>query len=383
MRAIALLSIAASTAALCACGTHDSVRRAPVVYGTQPAQTARIHNSQADYNRQQPSYGRTAPAPIAATSGPAPLTPVTTEIYQSELPAAPTRVSATETAPTRAGGRIVVQPGDTVYAIARRTGETPQAIIQENRLYPPYRLEVGEVLVLPDPERKIANRINEEPAARPAIIANRTHRVRHGDTLYSISRSSGVPVQSLARANGLRAPYTLSVGQEILVPGSAQESGAVAIQRDTRPPAQDVAEIARTVSYTQPAPAAPSARIFDWPVKGAIIGQYGAGIMGRRNDGINIAAPVGTPVRAAADGEVVYRGSELDGYGNLLLVKHGDGFVTAYAHNDAMLVRKGDLVRQGQVIAKVGQTGAATEPQLHFEIRQDLKSVDPLGFLQN
>ncbi|MEX0645808.1 MAG: M23 family metallopeptidase, partial [Parvularculaceae bacterium] len=114
-----------------------------------------------------------------------------------------------------------------------------------------------------------------------------------------------------------------------------------------------------------------------------IIGQYGAGLMGRRNDGVNIAAPVGTPVRASADGEVVYRGSDLDGYGNLLLIKHGDGFVTAYAHNDAMLVKKGDLVRQGQVIAKVGQTGAATVPQLHFEIRQDLKSVDPLGFLQN
>ena len=122
--------------------------------------------------------------------------------------------------------------------------------------------------------------------------------------------------------------------------------------------------------------------MFDWPVKGAIIGQYGSGDLGRRNDGVNIAAPVGTPVRSAADGEVVYRGSELDGYGNLLLIKHDDGFVTAYAHNDVMLVRKGQKVRQGQVIAKVGQTGSAPEPQLHFEIRQNLKSVDPLAFLQ-
>jgi len=117
-------------------------------------------------------------------------------------------------------------------------------------------------------------------------------------------------------------------------------------------------------------------------VKGAVIAEFGSAGVGRRNDGVNIAAPVGTPVRAAADGEVVYRGSELDGYGNLLLIKHADGFVTAYAHNDTMLARKGQKVQKGQVIAKVGQTGAVTEPQLHFEIRQNLKSVDPLALLQ-
>ncbi|MHA7873321.1 MAG: murein hydrolase activator EnvC family protein, partial [Hyphococcus sp.] len=121
--------------------------------------------------------------------------------------------------------------------------------------------------------------------------------------------------------------------------------------------------------------------MFAWPVRGAVIAEYGSGDVGRRNDGVNIAAPAGTPVRAAADGEVVYRGSELDGFGNLLLVKHTDGFVTAYAHNDAMLVKKGDKVRQGQVIAKVGESGAVTSPQLHFEIRQNLKSVDPIALL--
>ena len=94
-----------------------------------------------------------------------------------------------------------------------------------------------------------------------------------------------------------------------------------------------------------------------------------------------VFAPAGTAVRAAADGEVVYRGAELDGFGNLLLVRHDGGYVTAYAHNDAMLVRKGDRVRQGQVIAKVGQTGAVTSPQLHFEIRRQLEAVDPMAFL--
>ena len=96
---------------------------------------------------------------------------------------------------------------------------------------------------------------------------------------------------------------------------------------------------------------------------------------------MNIAAPAGTAVRAAADGQVVYRGSELEGFGNLLLVKHDDGFVTAYAHNDSMLVKKGDQVRKGQVIAKVGQTGSVTTPQLHFEIRQESQPVNPVALL--
>jgi murein DD-endopeptidase MepM/ murein hydrolase activator NlpD len=121
--------------------------------------------------------------------------------------------------------------------------------------------------------------------------------------------------------------------------------------------------------------------MFEWPVRGKVIASYGVTDFGRRNDGVNIAAPAGTPVRAAADGEVVYRGSELDGFGNLLLVKHAGGFVTAYAHNEAMLVKKGAKVRQGQVIAKVGQSGAVSSPQLHFEVRRNLKSIDPATLL--
>ena len=121
--------------------------------------------------------------------------------------------------------------------------------------------------------------------------------------------------------------------------------------------------------------------MFEWPLRGAVVSGFGMGELGRRNDGINIAAPAGSAVRAAAPGEVVYRGSELDGFGNLLLIKHEGGYVSAYAHNDAMLVRKGDRVRQGQVIAKVGQTGDVTSPQLHFEIRRELKAVDPTSLL--
>ena len=110
--------------------------------------------------------------------------------------------------------------------------------------------------------------------------------------------------------------------------------------------------------------------------------NYGLDGNGRRNDGINIAAPVGTPIRAVDDGEVVYRGSDLEGYGNLLLIKHTNGWVSAYAHTDAMLVRKGEQVRKGQVVAKVGTTGSVAQPQLHFELRHDLKPADPIAALQ-
>jgi murein DD-endopeptidase MepM/ murein hydrolase activator NlpD len=120
---------------------------------------------------------------------------------------------------------------------------------------------------------------------------------------------------------------------------------------------------------------------FVWPVKGRVLGGYGPGPGGTHNDGINIAAPTGTPVIAADDGDVAYAGNELRGFGNLVLVKHGDGWMTAYAHCDKLLVHKGDRVRRGQPIARVGATGSVSEPQLHFEVRRGTRALDPAGYL--
>ncbi|HEY9539438.1 MAG TPA: M23 family metallopeptidase, partial [Kiloniellaceae bacterium] len=116
---------------------------------------------------------------------------------------------------------------------------------------------------------------------------------------------------------------------------------------------------------------------FHWPVRGALLSSYGAKSGGEHNDGINIAAPRGTPVRAAENGVVAYAGEELKGFGKLLLVKHADGWVTAYAHNEALLVSAGDTVRQGQTIARVGSSGHVDRPQLHFEVRRGTRAVDP------
>lgn len=393
--ALALLS----TSALAGCGSHN---HAPVVYGTQPnAQPARIYTAPGQYQPARTAYRAPAPAyasapyqqpdyregiyPAVESGGLSPLAPVT-ETYRQDRTTYDNRPIYIAEAPPPISndsvqdlpGQVTVLPGDTVYAISRRTGASPQSIIALNSLRPPYTLSVGQTVRVP------ANSVPPSHAsatgsAQVNTVSSRpdaAHVVRPGETLFSISRATGASVAQLASVNNLRAPYTLSVGQTLRIPSGGSASGQ---RTAASQPTGDVADIARTVSYEAPAPKKPT--MFDWPVQGKIIGSYGLSATGKRNDGVNIAAPVGTPVRAAADGEIVYRGSELEGYGNLILIKHEDGYVTAYAHNDAMLVKKGDRVRQGQVIAKVGKSGAANEPQLHFEIRQNLKSVDPVALL--
>ncbi|MEX0698052.1 MAG: M23 family metallopeptidase, partial [Dongiaceae bacterium] len=149
------------------------------------------------------------------------------------------------------------------------------------------------------------------------------------------------------------------------------------------------AETAAAAEYTTapeipaaiPQPPALSGGKFLWPVNGKIVSRFGATDGGLHNDGLNIAAPQGTPVRAAENGVVAYSGNELRGFGNLLLIRHADGWMSAYAHNDALLVQRGDRVARGQTIARVGRTGNVATPQLHFELRRGAGPVDPLPHL--
>ncbi|WP_306249825.1 LysM peptidoglycan-binding domain-containing M23 family metallopeptidase [Parvularcula sp. IMCC14364] len=312
-------------------------------------------------------------------------------------------------------GYIRVQPGDTVYALSRRCGIKANSIIAANQLPAPYALQVGQVLLIPglgQPEIQQAQ-YTPPPQPQPAApipqpvsqprqqAAAQSYVVRPGNTLYSISRAYGLDVATVAIANGLTPPYTLSVGQRLTIPSAGQPTAAMTQSAPTQPvsnanrntyvdpqagssyrreAAAPVPDAPKSVSYAVPEKS--NSVRFDWPIQGMVVMGYGLAPDGRRNDGINIAAPVGTPIRATADGEVVYRGSDLEGYGNLLLVKHAGGWVSAYAHTDAMLVRKGENVRKGQVIAKVGTTGTVDQPQLHFELRHDLKPKDPLAALE-
>ncbi|WP_425408380.1 peptidoglycan DD-metalloendopeptidase family protein [Hyphococcus sp.] len=394
MKSVRAALLASSIFAVAACGSHN---QAPVVYGGGPDSTTRIYHSADEIYREQRMARQTSartraaeyqepvyqpPVRQTAAARPAQLTPVSA-VYLDEPQKA--RTVSVQPHPHKAKGYIEVRRGDTVYAIARRFSVAPDAIIKANDLKAPYALQVGQALKLPSGSTVMA----ADAPTRRVAAKDQLYSVQRGDTLYSISKRAGVSVGDIASANRLRAPYNLDIGQRLLIPQAPVGALRVAKAdpksepaRAAEPETKDVAEIARNVAYT-PQPATSSKTMFDWPVRGRIISEYGSGNLGRRNDGVNIAAPVGAPVRAAADGQVVYRGAELEGFGNLLLVKHADGFVTAYAHNDTMLVKKGDQIRKGQVIAKVGQTGAVTTPQLHFEIRQELQTVDPVALLGN
>jgi murein DD-endopeptidase MepM/ murein hydrolase activator NlpD len=228
--------------------------------------------------------------------------------------------------------------------------------------------------------------------------------VAPGETLHSIARLYGKPVMMLAKANNIAPNAMVKVGERIVVPGAhATATAAAPAAPRAEPPAttaalpkaQNVATAEAPRSARVASPAAPPAQEtaikateppggaagFRWPVRGRVIAGFGPKANGLQNDGINVAVPEGTPVKAAEDGVVAYAGNELKGYGNLVLVRHSNGFVTAYAHASELLVKRGDAVKRGQVIAKSGQTGSVTAPQLHFEIRKGATPVDPSQYL--
>lgn len=200
-----------------------------------------------------------------------------------------------------------------------------------------------------------------------------TYVVRKGDSLYSIAFRYGLDYKSLARINGVRSPYTIYVDQLIRLRVSAKspkkDSAPVATQSSTRPPSK--------VSKAPPAPSALVAS-WRWPLKGEVINRFS--LAQPVNKGIDIAGDIGDTVKAAADGVVVYAGGNLRGYGQLVIVKHNDSFLSAYGNNEKMLVKEGEKVKAGKSIARVGKTAANVE-MLHFEIRRDGKPVDPLRYL--
>lgn len=281
-----------------------------------------------------------------------------------------------------AGRGITVRQNDTLYAISRRQGVSLRALIAANNLRPPYLIVPGQTLVLP---------------------RARLHTVAKGDTVFSISRRYDVNMSNLARVNRLGPPFTIAVGQQLVIPGpgpgSGDQVGAVAATASARAnvPANARAAASRTtavksspqapkrqrVASKQPVPAPPprSGKTFSWPVQGKIISGFGPKQGGYHNDGINIAASAGTPVFAAENGVVSYAGNELRGYGNLLLVQHAGGWITAYAHNQKLLVSRGDRIAKGQLIAHAGDTGGVRRPQLHFEIRKGATPVNPIKYL--
>jgi murein DD-endopeptidase MepM/ murein hydrolase activator NlpD len=317
------------------------------------------------------------------------------------------------------GGKpITVAPGETLEMIARQHGVPVSAIMATNNIASPSAIHPGQHLVIPryrtsssamlPPQTRIASTgpSYAAPVAPPrsALVApSGVHIVAPGETLSSIARLYGKPVLVLAKANNI-PPYTMvKVGDRIVIPEMREASrpATVAPRADVplmqpSAPSYASAESPHSARLATPvAPAAPTVESdpvktaepagslpsFRWPVRGRVIVAFGPKPNGVQNDGINLAVPEGTPIKAAEDGVVAYAGNELKGYGNLVLVRHSNGFVTAYAHAADILVKRGETVKRGQVIAHSGQTGSVTSPQLHFEIRKGATPVDPAQYL--
>lgn len=257
---------------------------------------------------------------------------------------------------------VRVRKGDTLYSIARKKNVPLRALIQENNLSAPYTIKVGQILKIPE---------------------QKTYTVRKGDTLYSIARKFDSNVTEVARQNNLKPPYTLKPGQKLVVK-SWDDSGTTTTS-NTKKSALNPPEAKAKNTPTKSAikiPKSAQGKKFNRPVSGKIIEKFGTTKSGAHNDGINISAKAGTPILAADKGTVAYAGNDLKGYGNLILLKHDNGWFTAYAHADKISVKKGAVIKAKQAIGTVGKTGGVKTPQLHFEVRYKTKPVDPSLYLK-
>jgi len=329
------------------------------------------------------------------------------------------------------GGTVTVGPGMTLYSIARANNLSVSELAAANGIQPPYSVRTGQQLRLPgsggtrtaqaapesfaepestpivEPKPGTPAAKAQEPFKRGTSVADdgsgATHTVASGETLFSLGRKYGISPFAIADANGLPNDAQLAMGQRVRIPAAgaartatapapaAEPEGenaetAAAPETSAKPlPAPAVAEEPAAPAEQQVAEQAPVAGApgLRWPVRGKVISGFGLKANGLKNEGINIAVPEGTSIRAADSGVIAYAGNELKGYGNLVLIRHESGYVTAYAHAKELFVKRGDTVKRGDVIAKAGQTGSVSSPQLHFEVRKGATALDPMKFLSS
>lgn len=247
--------------------------------------------------------------------------------------------------------QIEVSSGDTIFGISRKYQIPLRDLISHNNLVPPYILKTGDHLIIP---------------------STTYHEVKTGETLYAISRLYNMQINQLIALNHLEEPYNVKVGDRIKISNS-EKNPKPTIENKDDSNSKKPNLIERTLDRFNH---------FSWPIKGPIISDFGPKSGGLYNDGINIKAKEGSEVKASEDGVVAYVGNELKGYGNLVIIKHGGGWITAYAHLAKTNVKRGQKVQKGQVIATVGSTGKVTSPQLYFGLRKGRDAVNPRNHLR-
>jgi len=343
-------------------------------------------------------------------------------VVSAAPPAAVPQAESAEMASAGPGSTVTVGPGMTLYSIARSNNMSVSQLAAANGIKPPYSVHTGQTLRIPGGSGSGAAQTAsyaEPEAAVPAAPAKpfktgpsvsndgpgETHVVAGGETLYSLGRKYGVSPFAIADANGLPNDAMLTAGQKVKIPAGgataakqapapkletaeATETAETGTEEVVEVPAPETVSTS-TGDVAEGQPAAKPAAVSDgasgmrWPVRGKIISGFGPKANGLKNEGINIAVPEGTSIRAAESGVVAYAGNELKGYGNLVLIRHDNGYVTAYAHAKELFVKRGDTVKRGDVIAKAGQTGSVSSPQLHFEVRKGATALDPMKFLSS
>ena len=396
--------------------------------------TSEVRPSQ-DYGRANPSpYNTNNTTPTLAPQRPAQSAQVPPVAYappqQTPEILNSTRPSASQAMQER-GRMIVVRRGDTLYGLSRRHGVGLTALMNVNNLRSS-AIKPGQKLYLPAGANSVAQPQSAPARNEPIVAATApahwtdSYTIQPGDSLYALSRRYNVKIADLKRYNNIRNPRLLRPGVVLRVPGPGGDNGTFAARAPANEIAQrkvrsrpiagsptilnssrrpstlsqetQVAAVNNTITATdagrhtgQSVTVRPDSTTRNsiagssklrWPVRGRVVSAFGKRNDGTHNDGINVAVPLGTNIHAAEGGMVAYAGNELKGYGNLVLVRHDNGWVTAYAHAEKLLVKRGDRVRRGDVIAKAGKTGDVAQPQVHFEVRQGQKPVDPVPFME-
>lgn len=393
----------------------------PVATGSLP-QSAAIPTA--------PIQSQVLPPPTVGAASPSLRTPVTTAPVS--LPSATASRSAVASAARGATGwtvqggtPVTVGAGDSLSQIATRYGVPASAILSANGLSSASQITPGRQIVIPvfnaaggsapaaaptpapqpvaaTPRATSPVRAQPQAAQATPRPAQPTMRLVEGTRVSATPKpaTAAVPPARAAAAPTRPTPATPAPQQTAAARPAAPAQPVTVQPKQAAAPAPQQTAPTRVASVgatplaaapAKPAPAAPTETAslpseasaptadFRWPARGRVISGFGT----NGNEGINIAVPQGTPVKAAESGVVAYAGNELKGYGNLVLIRHDNGYVSAYAHNGELAVKRGDKVKRGQTVAKSGQSGNVNSPQLHFEIRKGSSPVDPIPYLSN
>tara|TARA_B100000686_G_scaffold355182_1_gene470761 strand:+ start:12346 stop:13263 length:918 start_codon:yes stop_codon:yes gene_type:complete len=250
---------------------------------------------------------------------------------------------------------IIIKEGYTLYSIARSEGVSVRSIIEINDLKPPFIIHKGDKLIVPS-----------------ALI----HIVKEGDSLWNISECYGTDIITIMNANNM-GKNEIIVGKKLFIPSRNNQQSKNCNDKNYIISNKQI----KKEKITKLNNNGLIDTVYIWPVKGKVSSKFGIQDKGMRNDGVNILAKKGQPVLAIQDGKVVYSGNAIQSFGNLILIKHNNNRTSAYAHVDDVKVVKGQLVKKGEQIAKVSNTGKVNKPQLHLEIRDNSGPIDPLKIL--